>query len=69
MARKHNAPHPDRGKSRYRERLARRGQSGSSVMMLSVEDLRRIQNARFGRQGDWWPTAHSDAAEQAGGAR
>lgn len=53
MSRKHNAPHPDRGRSRYGERLVRRGLSKSPVME-SVESLRTRQEARMKRTGFPW---------------
>lgn len=42
MSRKHNAPHPDRGRSNYRERLARRGYS-STPTMADPDTLRKRQ--------------------------
>lgn len=32
MSRKHNAPHPNRGRSNYKERLQRRGLSSTPMM-------------------------------------
>jgi hypothetical protein len=73
MARKHNGRHPERGRSRYRDRLVRRGQSGAAVRMADIETLRRTQEARYARTRSWWPepepaaaSADAAAAESAG---
>jgi hypothetical protein len=66
MARKHNAKH-QRSRSHYLERLQRRGQSGATVRMPDVEDLRKTQGARAARQGHPWPTTLTDTED--GGAR
>lgn len=61
MSRHHNCPHPDRGRSRYRLRLSRRGLSGSNVRMTPVDDLRKTQEARKRNTGQPWPAARGES--------
>jgi len=53
MARKHNTRHPERARSRYPQRLARRGLSKSPVM-ASPENLRTAQERRTRETGSPW---------------
>lgn len=47
MSRKHNAPHPMRGRSHYRDRLAKRGyQGGAQPHMEDLDTLRLRQQRR-----------------------
>lgn len=78
MSTKHNCPHPERGRSHYRDRLARRGLSKSPVMG-SLEHLqgrqeRRVQetctrgtdHARHECDGfPWWAGRESAEEENA----
>jgi hypothetical protein len=64
MSRHHNTKHPERGRSRYPERLARRGHS-KTPQMESLDHLRDTQNARVRRQGYPFPSDYTDAQEAA----
>jgi hypothetical protein len=55
MSRKHNTNHPDRSRSNYPQRLANRGLSKAPALR-SLEDLRRIQQARINRGALPWET-------------
>lgn len=52
MTKKHCTKHTERGRSSY--------VGGSSVKMKSLEDLRRIQNARERQCGSPWPEPYKD---------
>jgi hypothetical protein len=56
MSRKYNCKHPDRGRSRYPLRLAKRGLSKAPAM-LSLDKLREIQEARIRRGEPVWGVA------------
>jgi hypothetical protein len=60
MARKHNTPHLQRGRSHYSERLAKRGVRSTDVLMEDVEDLRRRQDRQLRAAGQI-PWARPDA--------
>jgi hypothetical protein len=62
MSRKHNGRHPERGRSRYRDRLARRGTA--QVAMPGLDDLRATHAARERRNGHPWPLAADRDGEQ-----
>lgn len=55
MSRKHNTRHPERGRSRYGERLTARGLSKAPAME-SAEHLERVQDARKRRTGSPFPS-------------
>lgn len=63
MSRKNNTKHPERGRSRYKERLAARGVKGPAVRMVDVEVLRRRQDGRAagllwdGKEAPAWKTS------------
>jgi hypothetical protein len=62
MSRHHNTRHPDRGRSRYPDRLTRRGLSRAPEME-SPDNLRTRQEARIRRTGVPWATSASDERE------
>jgi hypothetical protein len=67
MSKKHNTQHPDRSRSRYPERLQKRG-LGKSPMLAEIEGtqgLRARQERREEQTGVPWPTRGEQAAEDA----
>lgn len=46
MSRKHNAPHPQRGRSHYRQRLAQRGYTGGAQPHMDELDTLRARQQR-----------------------
>jgi hypothetical protein len=64
MARKHNTRHPARARSRYPQRLARRGLSKTPVM-ASPENLRSTQERRTRETGSPWAQATEPGQAQA----
>lgn len=59
MTTRHNTRHPDRVRSRYPERLARRGLTRAPAME-SVEALRSRQEARIRKTGSPFPVSHEE---------
>lgn len=54
MSRKHNTEHPGRKASNYPARLQARGLTHPPALR-SLEELRKIQDARWRRDGSPWP--------------
>jgi len=68
MTTKHNNSHPGRGRSHYRDRLAKRGLS-KSPRLPDLEDLQRTQERREEATGfPWWTGTESPAEETNPGA-
>lgn len=61
---RHHRPHPNRSKSRYPQRLKRRGVTAAAVHMADVEDLRALQQRRAKQTGSPWPGKAELRAEQ-----
>lgn len=64
MARRHNTKHPERGKSRYRQRLQARGVKNTAGRMEDVDTLRKRQRNTLGALPAEWA---SEAAGWQGG--
>lgn len=56
MSKKHNAPHPERGRSRYSDRLAARGLKRAPALaeIEGTQGLRTRQERREKEQGHPW---------------
>ena len=61
MARKHNTPHSERGRSNYSDRLMCRGLSKSPAME-SLDRLRERQEARIRNTGSPFPSYSQEEA-------
>jgi hypothetical protein len=62
MSRKHHTKHPERSKSKYPGRLAKRGLSPARVRMETIEALEAIQRRRKEDTGVPWYTKRHEAA-------